>query len=328
MNKSQNPDYAPDFAPDYAIEIEGLNKTYKSRKMGEKEALRDLSMKIPRGSLFGLLGPNGAGKSTLIGILGGTVIKTSGKVRIWGIDIDTDARNSRAAIGIVPQELNIDPFFTPAQLLDLHAGLYGVPKSERNIDDILHLIGLYDRRNAYARTLSGGMRRRLLIGKAMVHRPPILVLDEPTAGVDIELRRQLWDNVRHLNQQGTTILLTTHYLEEAEQLCDHIAIINRSRLIFSNTKHELLGKLDSKSMCLTLDRKPSKDLPLLAELNHEFTNASDGTILLKVQYQPSRKQAGELLKQLSSAKVQILDISTDEMDLEDVFLQLISSDKT
>lgn len=318
----------PEHVPDYAIEIEGLNKTYKSRKLGAKVALKDLSLRIPRGSLFGLLGPNGAGKSTLIGILGGIVIKTSGVVRIWGIDIDSDARNSRAAIGIVPQELNIDPFFTPAQLLDLHAGLYGVPKAERHINDILHLIGLYDKRDAYARTLSGGMRRRLLIGKAMVHRPPILVLDEPTAGVDIELRRQLWDNVQQLNKQGTTILLTTHYLEEAEQLCDRIAIINRSKLIFSDTKSKLLGKLDSKTLCLTIDRKPTQDLPLLAELTHEFATSGDGDIILKVQYQPSRKQAGELLKQLAAARVTIFDVSTDEMDLEDVFLQLISSDKS
>ena len=223
---------APDKAPDYAIEVENLEKVYAaSGKMPEKRALKSISLKIPRGSIFGLLGPNGAGKSTFINILAGLVTKTSGSAKIWGYEVEENPRMAKAAIGVVPQELNIDPFFTPEEMLDVQAGLYGVPKAERRTDEILEMVGLSDKADAYARTLSGGMRRRLLIGKAMVHFPPILVLDEPTAGVDIELRQQLWENVVELNKQGVTILLTTHYLEEAEELCDRIAIINQGNSI-------------------------------------------------------------------------------------------------
>ncbi|MDP5347573.1 MAG: ABC transporter ATP-binding protein, partial [Paracoccaceae bacterium] len=215
-----------------AIEIRGLVKTYGGSKgQPEKQALRGIDLDVPTGSVFGLLGPNGAGKSTLINILAGLVVKTAGQVRIWGFDQDINPRQSRAAIGVMPQELNLDPFFTPRAALEMQAGLYGVPKSQRRSDEILALVGLSDKAEAYARTLSGGMRRRLLLGKALVHHPRILVLDEPTAGVDIELRQMLWENVRKLNRQGMTIILTTHYLEEAEERCDQIAIINQGQVV-------------------------------------------------------------------------------------------------
>lgn len=312
--------------PDYAIEISGLSKVYRSAKLGESEALSGIDLQIPRGSLFGLLGPNGAGKSTLIGILGGIVIKSSGSVRIWDLDIDKEARNSRAAIGIVPQELNIDPFFTPYQLLDLHAGLYGVPRSERRIDEILDMVGLYEKRDAYARTLSGGMRRRLLIGKAMVHNPPILVLDEPTAGVDIALRRQLWDNVRVLNEGGTTVLLTTHYLEEAQELCDRIAIINHGRVVANDSKVNLLRSLDSKTLRFVIGSEPRGVISVLSRFTHEYVVGADGRLELVVQYQPSGVGIGDLVRGLVEGGVEILDISSDELDLEDIFLQLIRDD--
>ncbi|MBU1837246.1 MAG: ABC transporter ATP-binding protein, partial [Alphaproteobacteria bacterium] len=221
---------------DNAIEISGLTKTYAATgRSPAKEALKGIDLNIPRGSIFGLLGPNGAGKSTLINVLAGLVVKTSGKVNIWGFDQDENPRQSRAAIGIMPQEPNLDPFFTPRGSLDVQAGLYGVPKAQRKTDELLELIGLSDKADAYARSLSGGMRRRLLLGKALVHSPQILVLDEPTAGVDIELRNMLWQNVRQLNDEGMTIILTTHYLEEAEQMCDEIAIINHGEMIVRDT---------------------------------------------------------------------------------------------
>ena len=219
-------------APEFAVEAVGLCKTYAASAGAiQKPALSDVDLAIPRGSLFGLLGPNGAGKSTFISILAGLTRKSSGLVKLWGIDIDEDHRRARAAIGVVPQELNIDPFFTPFDLLEIHAGLYGVPASRRRTPEILEAVGLLDKAHAYARTLSGGMRRRLMVAKALVHAPPVLVLDEPTAGVDIDLRRKLWAHVRDLNERGTTILLTTHYLEEAEQLCDRIAIIKSGKVI-------------------------------------------------------------------------------------------------
>jgi ABC-2 type transport system ATP-binding protein len=229
-----------------AIEIEGLRKVYAgSRRAGPKEALKGIDLAIPRGSVFGLLGPNGAGKSTLINIMAGLVVKSAGTVRIWGFDQDVNPRQSRAAIGVMPQELNIDPYFTPREALDVQAGLYGVPKRERRTDEILELIGLTDKAEAYARTLSGGMRRRLLLGKALVHGPQVLVLDEPTAGVDIELRQMLWENVRKLNADGMTIILTTHYLQEAEEMCDEIAIINHGEKVAQDSTANLLSTLDA-----------------------------------------------------------------------------------
>src|ERR1700693_962560 len=242
-----------DGAPARAVDVRGLTKIYRSAgRMPAQTALDHVDLDIPRGSIFGLLGPNGAGKSTLINILAGLVIKTGGKAMVWGIDIDADPRQARAAIGVVPQELNIDAFFTPRELLDLQAGLYGVPESERRTDEILASLNLSAQADAYSRTLSGGMKRRLMIGKSMVHAPPVLVLDEPTAGVDVELRRQLWELVRALNAAGTTILLTTHYLEEAEALCDRIAIIDRGKLVAHDETKTLLSKMDSKLLTVAL----------------------------------------------------------------------------
>ncbi len=241
---------------DMAIEIEGLRKTYKGART---EALKGVDLSIPAGSIFGLLGPNGAGKSTLINILAGLVIKSSGKVRIWGFDQDINPRQSRAAIGVMPQELNLDPFFTPRGALEVQAGLYGVPKAQRHTDKVLELIGLTDKAEAYARSLSGGMKRRLLLGKALVHNPQILVLDEPTAGVDIELRQMLWTNVRKLNEQGMTVILTTHYLEEAEEMCDEIAIIDHGKVVIQDKTAALVARMDAKTLVIVPEADPGRD---------------------------------------------------------------------
>ncbi len=305
--------------PDYAVEVHGLTKYYRSAgKQAARPALDNVDLAIPRGSLFGLLGPNGAGKSTLINILAGLVVKTSGKASIWGIDIDRDARNARAAIGVVPQELNIDPFFTPRQLLDLQAGLYAVPPSERRTMEILKALRLDDKAEAYARTLSGGMRRRLLVGKALVHQPPVLVLDEPTAGVDVELRRQLWDYVMDLNRRGVTVLLTTHYLEEAEELCDHIAIIDHGRVVAHDEKRALLRRLDAKTVNITLAGELAALPPALEAYSAQLTAPNAITI----HYPPSRTGIGEILEAVRDAGLDIVDLTTEETDLEDIFLQL------
>lgn len=310
-----------DTGPAFAVETVGLSKTYSSRKnSAEVRALRDVSLCIPKGSFFGLLGPNGAGKSTLINILAGLVIRTSGEARIWGYDIDRNMRAARRAIGIVPQELNFDPFFTPRELLEVQAGLYGVPKKERRTSEILEIVGLTRQAEAYARTLSGGMRRRLLVAKAMVHSPPVLVLDEPTAGVDVDLRRQLWVAVRRLQEQGTTVLLTTHYLEEAEALCDRIAIINHGRLIANETTEALLRRLDSKEMTVTVAETMKAIPDSLAPYNVELPRPDR----LLFHYPPSRIQGGELLTAVQSAGLTIVDLQTREADLEDVFLRLTS----
>lgn len=302
-----------------AIEIKNLNKTYAAHgKSPEKIALKDVDLTIPAGSIYGLLGPNGAGKSTLINILSGMVLKTSGHVKIWDTDIDQNPRQARANIGVVPQELNFDPFFSPKKLLDLQAGLYGVPKAERKSDDLLKMVGLADKANAYTRSLSGGMRRRLMVAKAMVHSPPILVLDEPTAGVDVELRNQLWDNVRALNKQGLTILLTTHYLQEAEELCDRIAIINHGRIIVDESKETLLTRVEGKEIRLRLDRDV-KDIP---EVLSRFSPAKQGQRSLMIRYNPKDMTAGEIIATVQGAGFGIVDLSTDDRDLEDVFLQL------
>lgn len=302
-----------------AIEIIGLNKTYKaSGKAPAKEALKDVALSIPKGSIFGLLGPNGAGKSTIINIMAGLVMKSAGSVKIWDIDIDADPRSARAAIGVVPQEVNYDPFFSPLKLLDIQAGLYGVPKRERRSMEILTMMGLADKAHAYTRSLSGGMRRRLMVAKAMVHTPPILVLDEPTAGVDVDLRRQLWDNVRELNRRGVTILLTTHYLEEAEQLCDRIAIINHGRIIACEDKETLLSRIDGKEIVFRLDREIG-DIP---EELARFAPERQGRRTLKIRYTPGEIAAGEIIAAVQAAGYGIADLSTDDSDLEDVFLQL------
>jgi len=258
-----------------AIELRGLKKTYAAtKKTKAKTALSGIDLDIPRGSIFGLLGPNGAGKSTLINILAGLVKKSAGSVNIWGFDQDENPRQSRAAIGVMPQELNLDPFFTPEASLDMQAGLYGVPKALRKTDEILQLIGLEDKANAYARSLSGGMRRRLLLGKALVHSPQILVLDEPTAGVDIGLRHMLWDNVRQLNADGMTVILTTHYLEEAQEMCDQIAIIHEGALRALDTTVNLLSKLDTKT--LVVETKTTADISLPAGVTQ--SQRADGTL--------------------------------------------------
>ena len=300
-----------------AIELRGLKKTYAAtKKTKAKTALSGIDLDIPRGSIFGLLGPNGAGKSTLINILAGLVKKSAGSVNIWGFDQDENPRQSRAAIGVMPQELNLDPFFTPGASLDMQAGLYGVPKALRKTDEILRLIGLEDKANAYARSLSGGMRRRLLLGKALVHSPQILVLDEPTAGVDIGLRQMLWDNVRQLNADGMTVILTTHYLEEAQEMCDQIAIIHEGALRALDTTANLLSKLDTKT--LVVETETAAEISLPAGVTQ--SQRADGT--LAFTYSRSAISPGEILDALRRAGVKILDIQTEQPDLQDVFLDI------
>ena len=313
------PEPVPVQAPDHAIEVVGLDKVYRGAGRGAPQhALKQVDLTIPRGALFGLLGPNGAGKSTLINILAGLVNKTGGRAVVWGFDIDRRPRQSRAAIGVVPQELNIDPFFTPREILELQAGLYGVPPAERRSDEILTALGLADRAGAYARTLSGGMRRRLMVAKAMVHAPPILVLDEPTAGVDVELRQQLWGHVRELNRQGTTVLLTTHYLEEAEQLCDQIAIINHGRVIACEATDTLLRRLDNKELVLVLSADLAAVPPALVRFGAELA----GPRRLLLRYRVSDSPVPQILGAVAEAGLTVVDMTTVESDLEDIFLQL------
>jgi ABC-2 type transport system ATP-binding protein len=301
-----------------AIRIESLSKTYA----GGKKALDGVSFDVPRGQIFGLLGPNGAGKSTLINILAGLVVKSSGKVSIWGFDIDDHPRNSKRSIGVVPQEIIFDPFFTPRETLEIQAGLYGVPKSERISDELLAAMHLTDKANAYSRTLSGGMKRRLLVAKAMTHSPPILVLDEPTAGVDVELRRQLWDYVRKLHAQGVTIVLTTHYLEEAEELCDRIAIIHHGRVIANEPTRELVAKAQEKSVVVTFDRDLHK-VPAHSAFE-DIALVDERT--LEIKFRKDRVNAGQVLAALTAEGLGIVDVSTRDPDLEDVFLSLVSAD--
>ncbi len=305
--------------PDLAVEIRGLNKVYRGGgKRAPKQALTDFSLDVPRGSFFGLLGPNGAGKSTMINILAGLVQKTAGTVRIWNYDIEREERAARCAIGVVPQELNLDPFFTPQELLEVQAGLYGVPKAERRTKEILEIVGLADKAHAYARALSGGMRRRLLIAKALVHTPPVVVLDEPTAGVDVELRQHLWRYLKDLNRRGTTILLTTHYLEEAEALCDRIAIINHGRLVACDTTQALLKRIDNKAVILTL-AQPLAEIPAaLARFRATLPSPNE----LHINYRPSDRAMQEILDAVRAANLAVADLRTDEVGLEDIFLQL------
>jgi len=310
--------------PDYAIEIEDLNKTYAGNSLHPaKEALANINLKIPRGSFFGLLGPNGAGKSTIINIMAGLVIKSSGKVKIWNYEIEKEMRQARSSIGIVPQELNIDPFFTPREVLETQAGLYGVPKSERRTDEILSAVRLSEKADSYARSLSGGMRRRLLVAKAMVHSPPVLVLDEPTAGVDVELRQQLWLYIRELRSQGTTILLTTHYLEEAEELCDQIAIINHGRLVTSQKTEDLLSSLDSKELIITVDTKLAKVSESLAKFNVELEK--NNKLIFRIP--PTKIPVESVIDAVHAAGYKIIDLTTKESDLEDIFLLMTSNHK-
>lgn len=297
-----------------AISIDTLCKTYQ----GGKVALDDVTLKIPRGGIFGLLGPNGAGKSTLINILAGIVRKTSGSASIWGFDIDGDPRNARNSIGIVNQEILFDPFFTPLETLENQAGYYAVPKDRRRSMELLRAVRLEDKANAYARTLSGGMKRRLMVAKAMVHSPPILVLDEPTAGVDIDLRRQLWDYVRELNAGGVTIVLTTHYLEEAEELCDRIAIINHGRVIADKPTRDLVNMAQEKMVEIIVDRDLAA--PPAASCFEKVEIAGPRTLL--ITYRKDRSNAGQVLAAVQAEGFGIVEVSTREPDLEDVFLTL------
>ncbi len=302
-----------------AIEIKDLCKIYKaSRKAPAKEALKGIDLVVPRGSIFGLLGPNGAGKSTMINILAGLVNKTSGTAKICGYDITTQTRQARASIGIVPQEIAMDVFFTPEQALEIQAGYYGVPKSERRTQEILEALGLADKRDAYVRQLSGGMKRRLLIAKALVHNPPVLILDEPTAGVDIELRRQLWVYVEELHKRGTTVILTTHYLEEAEALCDQIAIIHNGEITANESKSSLLSRLDKRKLVITptdaLENLPQS----LSDLDAEIS--ADGDVV--ISYRAGTDSISGLLNRFKEAGLSIGDLRTEEPDLEDVFMSL------
>jgi ABC-2 type transport system ATP-binding protein len=304
--------------PEYAIEASGLVKTYPAlRGAPAMQALKGIDLKIPRGSIFGLLGPNGAGKSTFINILAGLTKKTSGKVAIWGRDIDQRPRDARAAIGVVPQEIAADFFFTPRESLDVQAGMYGVPKQERITDQLLAALGLADKANAYVRQLSGGMRRRLMVAKAMVHNPPVLILDEPTAGVDVELRRQLWDYVVGLNRRGVTILLTTHYLEEAEQLCDSIAIVNHGQVVACEPTSQLLNHLDTRSVVI-LPGEPLQAAPTLPPFETRLRPSGE----LAITFRTHEASVEQVLEAARGAGVHIRDLRTEEPDLEDVFLAL------
>lgn len=309
---------AADVALKPAISARGLSKTYAAtKKSPAKVALKGVDLEVPQGSIFGLLGPNGAGKSTFINILSGLVSKSGGTAEVWGFDLDASPRDVRAAIGVVPQEINMDVFFTPKEALEIQAGLFGVPKGERRTMEILTALGLADKADAYVRMLSGGMKRRLLVAKAMVHRPPILILDEPTAGVDIELRKQLWEYVLELHRGGVTIVLTTHYLEEAQELCDRIAIIHKGEVVACEPTEKLLASLDNKTLLVT-PLEPIAGAPDLAPFSAEMRK--DGR--LAIPYHPSKAQVADILERLSAAGVRVKDLSTVESDLEDVFLEL------
>jgi len=313
---------APDASPDLAISAVGVDKTYKADGGGRVHALKSVDLEVPRGGIFGLLGPNGAGKSTFINILAGLVIKTGGTARVWGIDIDREPRQARAAIGVVPQELNLDAFFSPREMLEVQAGFYGVAPAERRTAEILERVGLSDKAEAYSRSLSGGMRRRLLVAKALVHNPPVLVLDEPTAGVDIELRQSLWAFVRELNENGTTVVLTTHYLEEAEELCDRIAIINQGEVIACDETRALVERLDNKELRIVVNTA----LTTLPESLQSFNVDLNDARTLTFRYRTRETEVHEILDAVSAAGLTVTDLSTEEPDLEDVFLALTRGD--
>ncbi|XBQ17492.1 MAG: ABC transporter ATP-binding protein [Oceanicaulis sp.] len=305
--------------PEFALEARGLEKTYPARKTSPaKHALKGVDLAVPTGSIFGLLGPNGAGKSTFINIFAGLVTKSAGTAKIWGVDIDRSPREARAGIGVVPQELNMDVFFTPYETLELMAGFYGVPKAERRTAEILEAVGLSDKKDAYVRQLSGGMKRRLLVAKALVHNPPVLVLDEPTAGVDIELRRQLWEYVVELNRQGVTIVLTTHYLEEAQELCDQIAIVNHGEVVACERKETLLKRLDKKTLVIE-PAEPLEAVPAGFD-RHEATIRPDGALAITYRY--GEASVAEMIETFHASGARIADLRTEEADLEDVFLAL------
>ena len=300
-----------------AIEVHNLTKKYKGKA---EPALNNISMNIPYGSIFGLLGPNGAGKSSFINILGGLTLKSEGEVKICGIDIDKDPKSARGAIGVVPQEINIDPFFSPIEVLDFQAGLYGVTRSQMNNLEILKKVNLDEKANAYSRSLSGGMKRRLMVAKAMVHNPPVLVLDEPTAGVDVELRKKLWLFIKTLNKKGVTIILTTHYLDEAQSLCDYIAIINNGKLIKCESKNTLMSMIDEKEINIKL----SKNVKILPKTIKKYVKEySNNMITLK--YDRNKINTGKLIQLILKSKINIEELSTKDPDLEEIFLELIKT---
>ncbi len=303
------------------LSVKNLNKIYSNKSNKDLQALNNLNLDVQQGEIFGLLGPNGAGKTTFINILAGTSIKTSGDVNVCGFNLDKNPKQVRASIGIVPQEVNLDPFFSPKKLLELQAGLYGVKKKDRITDTILKLVSLDKEANSYARSLSGGMKRRLLIAKALVHQPPIIFLDEPTAGVDVELRKNLWKNVKLLNNQGVTIILTTHYLEEAEQMCDRIGILSKGNLVALDSTRNLLNKIQTKKVTFKLDKLIQIKNDQLNSLKILSINDNDIT----VSYEKNRIKIEEVIKLIQNEGIKILDITTDDADLEDVFLGLIKN---
>ena len=303
------------------LSVKNLQKTYKKNGSQQTKAIENLNLEVKEGEIFGLLGPNGAGKSTFINILAGLVLKTSGEVNVWGFDIDKNPRQVRASIGIVPQELNLDPFFNPRKLLELQAGLYGVKKKDRITDTILKMVSLDNQADSYSRGLSGGMKRRLMIAKALVHQPPIVILDEPTAGVDVELRKNLWQNVKLLNKNGVSIILTTHYLHEAQEMCDRIGIINKGKLVALDTTKNLLNRIEKKKITLKLSEKIDlKDNELetlkILSLNHKE---------LTLIYDKNRLNIDQILNYVNKKNVRIIDMSTDDGDLEDVFVTLTNN---
>jgi len=298
--------------------VKNLNKIYSKNSSKSIHALKDLNLEVNEGEIFGLLGPNGAGKSTFINILAGTTIKSSGEVNVWGFNLDKNPRQVRASIGIVPQEVNVDPFFSPRKLLELQAGMYGIKKKDRITDTILKLVSLENQSESYTRSLSGGMKRRLLVAKALVHQPPIIILDEPTAGVDVELRGQLWDNVKLLNKQGVTIILTTHYLAEAEEMCDRIGILNKGKLVALDSTKNLLKRIQTKKVTFAVNKEVNINNNSLNSLKI-LSNSSDQLI---ISYEKSELAINEIITFINKQHIVISDISTDDGDLEDVFLRL------
>jgi ABC-2 type transport system ATP-binding protein len=301
-----------------ALEIKNIGKTYKLQDGNSLKALDDITFNVKQGEIFGLLGPNGAGKSTLINILGGTVIKSQGLVNVWGFDLDLNPRQVRASIGIVPQEVNVDPFFTPKKLLDIQAGMYGVAKKDRITDKILELTSLTDKADSYMRSLSGGMRRRLLLAKAMVHQPPILILDEPTAGVDVDLRQKLLENVKELNKQGVTIILTTHYLQEAEELCDRIAIINHGKIVALDKTENLLSEIHLKKIKFKVKNFKNIGDKLDDHLKIEYLKNNQ----ISIKYDKTISNIEDIIFKIKEKGLEIEDIMTEDADLEDVFIKL------
>jgi len=304
-----------------ALKVEKLTKIYSEKSSKEIKALNNLNLEVKEGEIFGLLGPNGAGKTTFLNILAGTVIKNSGSVEVWGYDLDKNPRQVRSSIGIVPQEINLDAFFSPYKLLELQAGLYGIPKKDRITDTILKLVSLEKQANSYARSLSGGMKRRLLIAKAMVHRPPILVLDEPTAGVDVQLRQNLWNNVKTLNKQGVTIILTTHVMYEAQEMCNRIAILNKGNLITLDTTDNLLNSIKTKKIIFKVNKINTINLENLNGIKFSYKSNNEIT----ASYEKKKHKIDEIISKVKNAGMEIYDISTDEGNLEDIFIDLTKS---